>query len=368
MAPGSAKRITQLDIDGHSVAYGSGADKDGPHGTGFASQVAEGLGLRENNGAFPGATLQETGIGTDGWGKVLRSNPRPAGSGKSALEALPRMALLFYGANDIVLDGPDLSIAKQAYRTIVARHRASAVYEAGNLADPSIVADPDWKPMEVAAGQASGQSVLKTTRPATLKIHVGKSALGDGSTVDLGFVQALDSSAHYTISVDGKRAGTLQTSPPLSPENLGYLPDQAYAPFLFRIQNLSPAAHTIEVEADRVNGEAGFDYWQIEPPTPEPVVLIKQYPLKTAEAFPGAPHLIDAGDIRAVNQMTDEVAKEFGPRVLTVDIDRAVTGTPGAIFRDQVHLSQRGSDAVAQAVLKAIRESDFAVELPRRNR
>lgn len=366
MAP-TRPPISTLDIDGHSLAYGVAADKEGPHGTGATSQVAKALHLKENNQSAPGATLQESGVATDGWGNVLRSYPRQ-GTGDVG-NALPRMALLWYGANDLLLYGDNLSLAKEAYRTIISRARSSAVFEAGNPTDASIAADKVWQPVEVDAGTASGGSVLTTKRPGAIKIEIRKGTLAGGSTVDLGFTQDTGTSADYTIKVDGQEQGRLATRGPLTPLKGDYMPEHTVAASVYRIENMSDQAHTIEIDADRVERETSFDYWEVEPPNPEPVVLVQQYGLpplseEVAAAFPNQP---TNAEYRSANAMATSLAREFGPRVMTVDTEPVVRRSPALLAADNLHLSQRGYDAVAKTIVAAIRQSDFADELTQQN-
>jgi hypothetical protein len=183
--------------------------------------------------------------------------------------------------------------------------------------------------------------------------------------VDLGFTQPTDTSARYTIMVDGKRQGTLRTQPPLKPLKTGYILEDNAVPYVYRIEGLSPEDHTIEVLADSVDGEARFDYWQVEPPNPEPVVLAEQYRLPTPkEPLPGNAYEVTPGDIERLNQITRSLAAEFGPRVIAVDVENVVNGSPGMISIDGIHLSQQGHDAVALAIADAIRRAPFANELP----
>lgn len=349
--------ISELDVDGHSLAFGSVAQRDGPNGTGAASQVAQALDLEENNAAVVGATLQESGIKTDGWGKVLRSFPRPP-AGRD-LKALSRMALLWYGANDVALFGSDLSLAEHAYRTIISRHRSSAVYEAGASPDSSITASDGWTPTGAAPGEASGGSVLTSNRSGRLKIRIDRGSLPDGATVALGFVQAENSSADYAIEVDGKPEGTLSTRGPARPGPGAYVPETSASAFVFRIEDLSSEEHTIEVVADNVDRGTSFDYWQVEPPAPEPIVLVKQYLLPPVDEQ----EIAGNDDYAALNRMTDSLANEFGKRVIAVDTDRAIKRSRRLISSDGLHLNQQGHDLVAHAILAAIKRSPFADEL-----
>jgi lysophospholipase L1-like esterase len=352
--------IRQLDIDGHSGAYGVGATEEGPKGTGVGSQLARVLGVKEENHARPGATLQETGLLTDGWGEVLHSQPRPPRKGKED-EPLPRAALLFYGGNDLVLYGPDLSVAEEAYRAIISRHRASAVYEE---TDPSIEPDASWSPLPMGEGEASGEGVLVSKGPASITINVKEDQVRRGGTVALGFLQRLDTAAQYTITVDGKRAGVLKTKSPLVPETTDYVPGHASAPFVFRIEDLRPADHEIEIAVDGVEGEAAFDYWQTEPPNAEPVILVKQYLLPEVKGLPKIQRPPPDKEIIALNRMTDSLAKEFGPRVLAIDTDSVVMRSPTLLAADLLHLGQPGQTAVSQAIYEAMNEAIFAAQLP----
>lgn len=345
--------IVELDVDGHSLAYGTGADRSGRGGTGAASQVAEALDLKENNNSIPGSRIQAAGHRLDGWGNVLDTYPRD--DHLTAGAPLPRMALLWYGAGDLAWIGPDLSVAEQTLRTAVSRHRASAVYEAGTHSDPSISADDRWDALEVSPGWGSGGSVLEAgDGPATITIDLED--LAEGATVALGFVQEEDTSARYTIEVDGEREGILDTSGPLAPK-------ASAAGYVFRVEDLPAGEHTIEISADEIDGAAYFDYWQIEPPEPEPVVLMEQYLLPNSESFDRFPHRPTDQDFIALNQMIESLAQEFGPRVIAVDTDSVIGKSRDLIAGDLIHLNQRGYDAVATATLKEIARSAFADEL-----
>lgn len=362
--------IAELNVDGHSLAYGTAATQDGPGGTGPGSMLARAIDLKENNYSVPGAMLQASGVWTDGWGKVLETYaPRP---GAASGERPPGLSLLWYGANDITWIGPDLPLAEETYRTIISRHRADAVYEAGKRSDGSITADEAWAPLDVDLGEGSGGSVLTAKRPGEITIEIEAGELADGSTVALGFVQEKGSSARYTVDVDGERAGVLDTSGELTPTAFD-------AGYVFRIKDLSDESHTIELRADAIDGAAYFDYWQVEPPEPDPVVLIEQYLLPGSESITRAqlqpnagkdelPHIPTDRDIRNLNEMTRSLAREFGERVMTVDTAKVIGKSPRLIAADTIHLTQAGYDAVTEALLEALAASPFAdeLELPRR--
>lgn len=334
-----------LDVDGHSLAAGEGANKPGPGGSGYAPQVADALDAKENNNAVSGATLQESGMKSDGWGVVLDNYPRKAGD--TAAEDPPRVALLNYGANDLGFLGADLTLAEEAYRTIISRHRATAVYEAGPDAEPTIVADSSWEPDKTGAAEASGDGVLRSKAGGSITLNIPKGAVPPGGTVALGFTQAPKTAASYEITVDGKAADGMDTHGPRMPEffSLGYV---------FRIEDLSDGPHTIEIEATNVIGQAGFDYWQVEPARPQPVVLVKQYLLPDYSGFSGFPYTPGDKDFIALNRMTDSLAKEFGPDVLTVDTEKAIHGSPDLLGSDSIHPNQAGYDAIAEAILDAM--------------
>lgn len=273
---------------------------------------------------------------------VLHNYPRKAG--EASAEDPPRAALLTYGANDLGFLGADLTLAKEAYRTIISRHRATAVYEAGPDTDPTIVADSTWEPGRTGAAEASGDGVLRSKAGGSITID---STVPRGGTVALGFTQAPKTAASYEITVDGKAAGGMDTHGPRMPEffSLGYV---------YRIEGLSDGPHTIEIEASNVIGQAGFDYWQVEPAHPEPVVLVKQYLLPDYSGFSGFPYTPGDRDFIALNRMTDSLAKEFGPDVLTVDTEKVIHGSPDLIGPDNIHPDQAGYDAIAEAILDAM--------------
>lgn len=318
--------VTDADIEGHSIAYGYG-----PGGTGALSQVARELGLVEHHHAMVGATLSRGYWGND-WVDILSHTPRV--DAVPPYLRRPRLALIMHGGNDILSGdgfGPEF---RQLLRTVVSRHRSSAVYEES---DPSVrYTHPTWAYLD-GPGQ-SGRGLLGTqSNGAPLTIQVEPGRVPAGGTLALGFYAYPALGAFHVISVDGVVHGGVETR--------GVASAGRPVGLVYRIRDLGPGAHTVTIVPTGIATSTYFDYWQVEPPDAQPVVLVKQYRLPDG-------HLVGRPDARveALNAIQDAVASEFDRQVITVDTDSVIRKSP-SLIADGIHPTQAGHDAIAREVL-----------------
>jgi lysophospholipase L1-like esterase len=324
--------VTDADIDGHSIAYGVGSEHPGPGGSGALSLVARELGLVEHHNAVNGsALLGGTPYTGDDWSQILSRTPRANSTPPYARE--PRIALIMHGGNDIYFYGDSFGPPfAQALRTVVSRHRASAVYQE---TDPSVEPSFGWFPTS-----GSGQDLLEsTTEGAPITIDIASGRVPAGGTLALGFYAVPGHGALHTIELDGASQGTLDTR--------GIAPSGAPIGLVYRIENLAPGAHTVTITPRSVQWATYFDYWQVEPPNPEPVVLVKQYRLP--DGHPSQDWRPDRR-VAELNAIQDSVAAEFGDQVITVDTDPVVNKSR-EVLPDEIHPSPAGHRAIAAAIL-----------------
>jgi lysophospholipase L1-like esterase len=326
--------VTDADIEGHSGAYGLGADRTGPGGSGALSLVARELGLAEHNQAVNGSTMVRGSPQGDDWVQILthtpRTNPVPP------YEREPRIALIWHGGNDFVVLGDDFGQPyAQLLRTVVSRHRSSAVYEE---TDSSVgYTYPLWSYVD-GPGQSGSGLLFTRTEGAPITIRVQDGRVPAAGTLDLGFYAVPGHGAFHAISVDGASQGVLDTRGVATSGNaLG---------LVYRMKNLPPGPHTITITPHDIHEATYFDYWQVEPRVPEPVVLVNQYRLPGGETDP---YFSDA-HILALNAIQDSVASEFDDQVVTVDTDAVIKRSPGLIA-DGLHPNQQGHNLMAAAIL-----------------
>lgn len=318
--------VTDADIEGHSIAYGFG-----PGGTGALSLVARELGLAEHNHAVMGGTLFR-GYGGDDWVEILSHTPRT--EAVAPYSRRPRLALIMHGGNDIVSGdgfGPEF---RQLLRTVVSRQRSSAVYEE---TDPSVhYTYPAWSYLN-GPGQ-SGAGLLGTqTDGARLTIQVAPGRVPAGGTLALGLYAVPTLGAFHLVYVDGVVHGGIETR--------GVAAAGRPVGVVYRIRDLGPGAHTITVVPTGTATSTYFDYWQVEPPDPQPVVLVKQYRLPGGES-----HGRSDARVLELNAIQDSVASEFDGQVITVDTD-SVINKSAPLLSDGVHPTQAGHYALARAIL-----------------
>lgn len=326
--------VTDADIDGHSGAFGAGADAPGQGGSGALSLVARELGVAEHNHAVNGATLLRAPFGDD-WVEILahtyRGNPAPPFGRK------PRIALIWHGGNDFVVLGDAFAAPyAQVLRTVVSRHRSSAVYEE---TDSSVgYSHPSWFYAN-GPGQSGTGFLVSQTEGAPITINVSNGQIPAGGTLALGFYAHPGRGALHSISVDGTPHTPLDTRGVATAASGGL-------GLVYRIKNLPAGPHTVTITPQGIQEATYFDYWQVEPRDAQPVVLVNQYRLPGAEQQP----LFPDARVFLLNAIQDAIAAEFDGQVVTVDTDSVINRSPTLLY-DGLHPNQAGHNGIANAIL-----------------
>jgi acetyltransferase-like isoleucine patch superfamily enzyme len=337
--PPARKPPNRLEVSGHSIAFGGGVSAFEHR---FTTKLAGLLDAEEVNRAVAGAIAcwQETGAdpGDGGYARVLQCFERP--HDLQAPHADGRIALAYYGLNDLAVLGPGgLGPFRHALRTVISRHRASAVFEES---DPSVSYAGTWSARAAEGPDCSGDGVMETAGDGASLI-VSLSDEFPGGTVALGFVALPGGGATHAFELDGAPAGDLVTRGATDP--LGHRTGT-----VMRLRELTPGAHRI---ACRVSGATAFDYWQLEREPAPPVLVPLAYPLRQWDGYDGWPHPPDEAGVRALNDAIGAVAAEFGPRVLLLNT-AAVVASDGALLAGGTYPNDAGHAALARACAAAV--------------
>jgi hypothetical protein len=337
---------------GHSYTAGVGATTPAK---GFSAIVAEMLGLELRNNAIGGTTLFHND--SAGFPSILYNTTRPQGRFASPCGVV----LSMYGINDINHLGNTyaaLDPFKQCQRVAISRWRAGAIFEDS---DASVTYGGVWTSwatnftvqensgISYCYASNTGTSFTITT-PADFPggtMAVGSLGIGNG----VGAIITSPTINGTTYSMD-----TRSTTPGVS------------IPYVLRIPNVpaGSAAYTFTLSSV-VNGYGWmgsgpqgptFDYWQWEPSEADCplVVLVKQpYPQDLTAYGSVAPGPPTNAGIDQLNQVFDDLAAEFGGRVLTVDTSSVGYNIlPSAWVPGDVHPRNNGHLKIAGLIRDAI--------------
>ena len=346
------ERPGRLEVSGHSIAFGGGVSAFEHR---FTSRLAALLGIEERNRAVSGAVLcwpqSVDELGDGGWAHVLQEVTRPADLGASHPE--PFTALVYYGVNDLALLGSaNLRPFEHALRTVISRHRATAVFEDDH---ESVSYTGEWGPRAAAGPDCSGAGVRATTAAgAAVTIDVGDAFAG--GAVALGFVAEPDVAARVEVEVDGAPAATLDltgATDPLKRHRNGAV---------VRLPGLAPGAHAVTATVAATDGPVAFDYWQVEP-EPGPLVLVPLAYLMRDWFYHywDWPHEPKDEDIPILNDATRAVVAEFGPSVVAVDVEHALGKRKEMFSWENVYPNDDGHGAIAQALHAAAQKTGVSV-------
>lgn len=353
-----------LEVWGHSYAFGIGASDIGRR---YGALIAQGLGLRELNEAVSGATIASD-VSGGSFVKFLQKRPRGSrgavsGSGVTAsggrgFGAANGVHLLMYGVNDLNVQGNTpaaLAPVKQALRLALSRLRAGTVFE---NTDPSFTFTGTWS--TTADTTKNSGADYRYTASATATYTITTPADFPGGTIAIGLSSQSNagnpSGATHTATVDGTAAGSFTAVQSHAGTSTGYV---------FRIPNVPAGTHTIAVALSGLTSLTVVDYWQWENPdaTAPLCLLLKQpYPPDYSAygaTAPGPP--TDAG-VDALNAVIDQVAAEFGGRVVVVDT--SVMNRDASLFAaDKLHPSDKGHAVLAGLVLAAVAAGRWNVQV-----
>jgi acetyltransferase-like isoleucine patch superfamily enzyme len=336
-------RPGRLEVSGDSVAFGGGvsAFKDR-----FTTRLAELLDAEEMNRAVPDAIVcsHETGAsyGDGGYARVLQSFTRPPDPAGVHSEGL--VCLTYYGMSELALLGDhDLLPFEHALRTVISRHRASAVFEESH----DSVSPRGWRPRGPEGPDCSGSGVMETSAEgATLTISVPPGF--PGGTVAMGFVAAAGGGAEHVFEVDGVAGGTLDTRGITEPRG-----NRNGA--VMRLTGLSPGVHVIVCRVVNPTGVTAFDYWQIEPEPGPPVLVPLGYtmpdpiPRRDWSFYAGWADRPTPAMVGALNEGIRRVTAEFGAGVDVVEVEPVLASDPELFAWGGAHPNDEGHARLARA-------------------
>jgi acetyltransferase-like isoleucine patch superfamily enzyme len=336
----------RLEVSGHSIPFGGGVSAFEHR---FSSRLAELLGVEEMNRAVSGsiACWHDTGgeLGDGGYAHVLREFTRPPDCAARSIER--SVAVTGYGLNDLALLGPDnLGPFVHALRTVISRHRATAVFEED---DPTVTPNGDWerRPWE---GDCSGAGVVES-RMVGASLEIAVPSEFPGGVVALGFV-ARPEGGRVSFALDGDEAGELDlrgTTDPMQGRRNGVV---------VRRTGIGPGAHTVTCTIAEADGPVAFDYWQVEPEQGATVLVLLAYRMRDwGFHYSDWPHPPGDADVPALNDAIRAVVAEFGGSAVAVELDGILSKREELFSSEGVYPNDRGHGLIADALANAARES-----------
>ena len=333
----------RLEVTGHSLAHGAGVSSFDRR---FTTKLAEAINADETNHSISGAiaSWDETGSdpGDGGYAHVLQRLARPAEV--DAPHAPGLVGLTVYGLNDLAALGPDdLSTFEHALRSIISRHRSSAVFEES---DPSVQLDGGWTLEDQERSDCSGGGVAETGEAgASFTIEV--SGRFPGGAVALGFLLGGDRpTSPLAIEVDGLEFTTVDLAGINDPYGhrtgaVLRVPDLPEGKLTIRCRVLGPKPHAV------------FDYWQIEPIDAPPILVPLAYVPRVIDTYASWAHRPRAASVRALNQVIEGVVAEFGDGVVAVPLEPCMDADESFSW-EGFYPSDLGHAAIAKACEAAL--------------
>jgi hypothetical protein len=353
---------SQIELSGHSMVFGVGASSMDYR---YSTLLAGMLHADENNHGVGGAAAayDDNGTRAGGYARVLQELV-PTRTGGPYL-AQPGVGVVHYGMNDLAyLNGPsNLAPFKDALRTILARYRASAVFEDTSTSvsysgsgTPGVCGGGTWGPLGATLYNSGSTLCNGPSNGATMTISVPSDF--PGGTIDLGYTVQPSNGAVHTYTVDGgslpsgntntldtrgKAAGDFTANPRSSDTGL-----------VKRIINVPAGAHTIVDTISSSTGNNWFDYWSIEAPTSRLVIVPLANRMYTYGIYSGAPYTPVDADVTTLNAAITSVTNEFDSSVKTVDLDTPLAKNQNYFYSDGGHLNDQGQAIVANTLYQAI--------------
>lgn len=325
----------KIDVYGHSIAYGYGATN--PAAGGYASLVGSMLGAQINNQAIPGSSI----FTAAGYPKILQVI-HPVRT-QAPYTAPGQFGLLHYGQNDLSsLGTANLRPFQEGMRTAIARYQAGAVFEEDS---GSVSYQGQWKKLGGCYATCSGSNMMYTTQVGDgLTITVPDDF--PGGTITFGTAVASNGAgALWDFTVDGSSAGNWDT-------RNGNAPGHP-AGYVKQFGNLSSGKHVIRATVTATPGFAAFDYWQIQDPTPPPVLLVTSvkaasYGLYLNSAYPETDNAVVA-----IDNILSSLATQF-PNIQVVNIENTLGKNPIYFTADGLHPNNLGYYVLANALVNQL--------------
>lgn len=307
------------------------------------------------NYAATGAMLTQEGRQHGGYARVLQEVTKSTRTAPYAADG--GAAVFCYGINDMGNKGVTTQLRtafQQAYRTVISRWRASAVYEDSynNGTSPGQISyGAGFTQTSSTQDFTSGTSIRRATSTTNATITITLPSDYTGQTVVVCFVGSAGAfGGTVTFSGTAGVTGTLSTS--------DIMPSGTHCPVVRRITNLTSAnaGQTIIMTATAIDasGAVEFDCWWLEADNPPPVIVCNIARLTTT-GYASYPQTVTDSDVATWNTAISDVVAEFDSMVQIADLDSALNKDATRISTDGVHPNEYGAAFIADALLTATR-------------
>lgn len=337
---------SNIDFLGHSyvAAHPSGfGDDSNPSKTGtpagptvisnrYSTQLAAMLNATEKNHAISGSIATSTddpfGGFPAGYGQALKWYPS-GGDG--------RIYSVNTGLNDLA-QYTTASWFTQSLRVIISRLRSNSVTEFTGLSGFSTV----------SLTSASGGSYQQTTSTKTITFSTSSGFVG--GTVAIGFMVENGANASAAITVTGASSKSASQSLISGTDTRSGVT----CAVVKRITGLNAGINNFSITLTVTSGSACVDYWQIESPTPGPLLVHKILKLSTYYPTYNGNDRVNLTNINTWNTAITNLVAEFSGNIFLVDPNAYINKDATYISDDLVHPNDRGHAAIAQACYDVI--------------
>lgn len=279
------------------------------------------------------------------------------------------LVLLCWGINDIVAfaggsqNARYRNLFKEAWRTVISRCRAAAVYEA--LTDTNTafsgggLGGAHWSSVASTTVNSGTGFARTATVGATATLTIPNDY--DGNVIGVGFIGRKGAiGGQATVTIDGVIVDAIDTSN-VTADSVGKdgVTTRSGLPIvLTRRYTLQPrVAHTIVITTTGIDTNFDYNFYNLEASEGNPIIPFNTPKLRSYSA-PGQgnmDYLVDDW-----NNALEEVCKEFTEPLEIANLDDAVNQSAtqvnyinGRIAYDNIHLSELGARYGAAAVLDA---------------
>lgn len=277
------------------------------------------------------------------------------------------LVILCYGINDIQSfaggsqDGLYQNNYREAWRTVISRCRAAAVYEA--LTDTNTtfsgggLGGGTWSSVAGTTTNSGTGWARSSTIGSTVTLAIPSDY--DGGYIGIGFrgVKGLNGGT-ATITIDGVLTDTIVTSSVTadSVSAIGTAISGGTLVLTRRYQLPANQAHTIVITVTAVDGNFDYNFYQFEAKEGNPIIYCSTNRLRIYAG--GFDH--DNNVLKWNTILRDLVIQEFSEPIEEANLDAAIQASKSQvgydnkrISYDTIHLSELGSRYGASAILDA---------------
>jgi hypothetical protein len=297
----------------------------------YSTQLSLMLNATEKNHAISGAVATSTteSFGVPfGYGQALKWYPNGGDS---------RIYSINIGLNDLALY-TTASWFTHSLRTMISRLRSNSVTEFTGLSGFSTI----------SLTSASGGSYQQTTSTRTITFSTSSGFVG--GTVAIGFMVEDAASASAAITVTGASSKSASQNLISGTDTLSGVT----CAVVKRITGLNAGVNNFSITLTVVSGSACVDYWQIESPTPGPLLVHKILKLSIYYPTYDVNDRVNLTNINTWNTAITNLVAEFSGNIFLVDPNTYINKDATYISDDLVHPNDRGHAAIAQACYDVI--------------